>query len=115
MEYVRVQSFNDAGLRTFQRAYDAYLLVNRYVNLLLGYPAVLMLENVKRGLGVASGGSIVQGLGGVELAVSAALQFGHFHQRVELLQSAKLRRGQASAHGEAVALQPIACGFVDRF
>ena len=104
-----------AGLRLLQRARDADLLVDVHVYLLLGDPAVLVLQDVQRRLGVAHLRGVVQRLGGVELAVGAALLFGQFHQRVELGQLAKLRGRQTGVQRKAVTLQAqLGCG-VDRF
>ena len=58
-----VGAFDDALLRFLQRAGDADLLVDADVDLLLGGPAVLMLEDVERGLSVAVGSGLVQGAG----------------------------------------------------
>ncbi len=113
MRHVRIQPFDDARLRAFQSAGNADLLVDVYVDLLLGHPAVLMLEDVQRGFGVSRRCGVVQGLARVELAVSAALHLGHLDQRVELLEAAILRGRQARRYGEAVALQPVARGGID--
>ena len=56
---VCVHPFDDALLCFFQRACDADLLVDGYVNLLLGDPAVLMLQDVECGLSVAVAGGFV--------------------------------------------------------
>jgi hypothetical protein len=72
---VCVHPFDDALLCFLQRACDADLLVDRYVDLLLGDPAVLMFQDVECGLSVAGRGCVVQRLGGGKLAVGAAFQF----------------------------------------
>lgn len=108
-----VGAFDDALLGFLQRAGDADLLVNRDVDLLLGNPAVLVLEDVQRRLGVAVGRRVVQRLGRHELAVGAALHLGQLYQRVELLQPAVLAGRQAGAHGERVTFKTIAGRFID--
>ena len=110
-----VQPFDDALLGLFQRSRDADLLVDADFDLLLGDPAVLVLQDVQRCLGIPSGCCVVQRFGGGELAVGAALHFSHLHQRVKFVQAAVLRWGQASSQRKAVALQAAARGFVYRF
>ena len=110
-----IQPFDDALLGLLQRARDADLLVDADFDLLFGYPAVLVLQDVERRLGVASGCRVVQRLGRDELAISAALHLGHLYQRVEFVQAAILRRGQASRQRKAVALQAATRSFVNRF
>jgi len=74
---------------------------------------MLVLEDVQRCRGVALLGCGVQRSRSEPLAVSAAFHLGHLHQRVELGQSAILRRGQASAQREAVALEAIFGSFIN--
>ena len=64
-------------LRHLQRANDADTLLYVNADLLLGYPAVLVLEDLKRRLSVSSQRGVVKHGAYLHLAVRAALEFGH--------------------------------------
>jgi len=102
-------------LRHLQRANDADALLYVNADLLLGYPAVLVLEDLKRRLGIARQRRVVQHRADFHLTVCPAFEFGHFGQRVELAELTVFSRQQARRQRKAFATQPFTRGLVYRF
>lgn len=67
---------------------------------------MLVLEDLKRRLGVARKRRVVQYGADLHLAVCAALEFRHFRERVKLAQLTVFSRQQASRQRKTVSAQP---------
>lgn len=85
-------ALDDAGLGGPQGVDDADALIHLNTNSLLGHPAVRVLEDLQRRLGVAVSRRVAQMLTVLTLAVGAALEFGKFGNLVKLFQSGVLHR-----------------------
>lgn len=85
-------AFDGALFRRAQGVDDADALIYLDRNGLLGYPAVSVLQDGQRGLGVARPSGVEQKLAAFHLAVCAALLFGYLGYMVKLFQSLVLHR-----------------------
>ena len=94
-------------LRHLQRANDADTLLHVNADLLLGYPTVLVLEDLKRRLGVSSQRRFMQHGAYLHLAVRAPLEFGHLGYGVKLAELTVFSRQQARRQRKAFAAQPF--------
>ena len=79
-----VHALKHAPFGHLKRARDADALFHVHADLLLCHPAVNVLQDLKRRLGVAACGCVVQDGGDFHLAVRASLQLGQFGQWVKL-------------------------------
>ena len=95
-------------LRHLQRTNDADTLFNVNADLLLGHPAMLVFQDLKRRLGIARQRRVVQHRADFHLTIRPALEFGHFGQRVKLAKLTVLGWQQARRQRKAVATQPLA-------
>jgi hypothetical protein len=102
-------------LRHLQRANDADTLLHVNADLLFGYPAVLVLEDFKRRLGIASQRRLMQHGAYLHLAVRAPLEFGHLGYGVELAELTVFSRQQARRQRKALAAQPFTRCPIDGF
>ena len=91
-------------LRHLQRANDADTLLDVNADLLLGHPRVLVLQHLKRGLGVSRQCGRPKDSGHLGLAVGLALQRGHLGRRIELAQAPVLDRRHARRERQRVTL-----------
>ena len=94
-------------LRHLQRANDADALLYVNADLLFGYPTVLVLEDLKRRLGVSSQRRFMQHGADRHLAVRAALEFGHLGYGIKLAELTVFSRQQARRQRKAFAAQPF--------
>jgi len=102
-------------LRHLQRANDADTLFHVNADLLLGYPAVLVLEDLKRRLGVSRQRCLMQHGADFHLAVCAALEFGHLGYGVKLAKLPVFSRQQSCRQRKAFATQPFTRRLIDGF
>ena len=102
-------------LRHLQRTNDADALLYVNADLLFGYPAVLVLEDLKRRLCVASQRRLMQHGAYFHLAISAPLEFGHLGYGIELAELTVFSRQQARRQRKALAAQPFTRRLIDGF
>ena len=91
-DYFSYLAFDSALFRRAQGVDDADALIYLDRDGLLGYPAVSVLQDGQRGLGVARPSGVKQKLAAFHLAVCAALLFGYLGYMVKLFQSLVLHR-----------------------
>jgi hypothetical protein len=102
-------------LRHLQRANDADTLLHVNADLLLGYPAVLVLKDLKRRLGVSSQRRFMQHGADFHLAVRAPLEFGHLGYGVKLAELTVFSRQQPRRQRKAITAQPFTRRLIYRF
>ena len=102
-------------LRHLQRTNDADALLYVNADLLLGYPAMLVLEDLKRRLGVARQRRLMQHGAYLHLAIRAALEFGHLGYGIKLAELTVFGWQQARRQCKAFAAQPFTRRLIDGF
>ena len=88
-------------------------LLDADVDSLARDPAVDVLEDVQRRLGVARGRGLMQLVGRQHLAVGAALQLGQLGQRIKLTQTPVLGGQQPRSQRQRVAFEALARRAID--
>jgi hypothetical protein len=73
-----VQALKHSRLRHLKRARDADALLDIHADLLLRYPAVDVLQDLKRRLRVSATGGVMQDARQLHLAIRAAFKFSQF-------------------------------------